>query len=258
MKIISSIKTIARNVRFLCTLDMQTQHKLLKQIERTQLRQEDDIEGFGHRLDDMPEAIDAAVTSAMATYEIADDIRDAIDSYDFSPYLEELADNIDVSDEIRDALGEVEDHIDFESHIESWINYNFDIDDHVDWDEKVKDNTDYQSIGDVVDELIEEKDFESKLQKVEQQHAALVQGLSVRFGKLAQSLLFSADWSQEAEKQVTEFEEAEDTNEVVAKENEDFQIEVIKTDEFGYASNPVTEIKDALLTVIEETEGEKK
>jgi hypothetical protein len=250
MKIVSSIKTIARNVRFLCTVDMQDQHKLLKHIERTQLRQEDDIESFGHRLDDMPEQIDVSVTSAMDNYEIADDIRDAVDSYDFSQYLEELADHIDVSDEIEDALSEC----DFPSHIESWMNYHFEIDDHVDWHDKVNDHTDYQSIADVVDKRIEGNDFAGtfeelteKVQNLELQQTSLVQGLSVRFGKLAQSLLFSTDWSQEAEKHVTEFEEAEDINEVIAKENEDVKIEVV--------SDPIC---DALLTVIEETEGENK
>lgn len=234
MKIVSSIKTLASNIRFLCTVDMQKQHKLLKQIERTQLRQEDDIEGFGHRLDDMPESIEQSVSSAMDNYEIEDDIRDAVDAYDFTPYLEELAENIDVSDEIREALGDIEDNIDFDNHIEKYVEYN------IDFDAIVADHMDMSSIADIVDERIEGNDFggtfeelTENLQELERQQASLVQGLSVRFGKLAQSLMFSTDWSQEAEVQEAEkvvdtFEEAEDINEALSNANNDPILEILQ------------------------------
>lgn len=256
MKIVSSIKTLASNIRFLCTVDMQKQHKLLKQIERTQLRQEDDIETYGHRLDDMPEHIDTAVTSAMDGYDISQDIEDAVNDYDFTSIVEDVIQNYDMSDQVTNVLEVIDmsDYID----LDHWLRYeadmadaiaecltdHFDIDDHVDWQEKISQYVDPSDMADDISEIIDEMfDGSSKLElKFNKQIADCMtrQELSKRFAELSSKMFFSSESFTEvsdAEQTVVECEEAEDINEAVSNANNDPILEILETVEAEKQSN---------------------
>lgn len=245
MKIVSSIKTLASNIRFLCTVDMQKQHKLLKQIERTQLRQEDDIEGFGHRLDDMPEHIDTAVTSAMDSYDISQDIADAVNEYDFTSIVEDVLQNYDMCDQVTNVLEvmDMSDYID----LDHWLNYDsgvsnmitdaldeLDIDDHVDWQEKISQHVDPSDMADDISEIIDEMfDGSSKLElKFNKQIADCMtrQELSKRFAELSSKMFFSSESFTEvsdAEQVVEDFEQDLD-NEVLSNANNDPILEILE------------------------------
>lgn len=248
MKIVSSIKTLASNIRFLCTVDMQKQHKLLKQIERTQLRQEDDIEGFGHRLDDMPEHIDTAVTSAMDSYDISQDIEDAVNDYDFTSIVEDVLQNYDMCDQVTNVLEVIDmsDYID----LDHWLNYDsgvsdmitdrldeFDIDDHIDWQEKISEHVDPSDMTDEISEIIEQvmddNDMGGRIEsQIDRKIADCItrQELSKRFAELSSKMFFSSESFTEvsdAEQTVVECEEAEDINEVVSNANNDPILEIL-------------------------------
>lgn len=248
MKIVSSLKTLASNIRFLCTVDMQKQHKLLKQIERTQLRQEDDIECLGHRLEDLPEQIDLAVSQAMDRYDMSQDIEDAINDYDFESIIEDGIRDCDLSDAVNNVLEtcDLSDYFD----LDHWLNYEsgitdmirtefeeFDIDNHVDWSEKISEHVDPSSMADDIAEIIDEMfDGSSKLElKFNKQIAECMtrQELSKRFAELSSKMFFSSE----------SFSEVADAEQVV--EEFDMTKEIEQDLDNEVLSDPILEILEA-------------